>query len=51
VPLTLGDDEMFELMKMAHEQDITLNELVERLLRRVIDEEDLRAELEELSVK
>jgi hypothetical protein len=38
-------------MKMAHEQDITLNELVERLLRRVIDEEDLRAELEELSVK
>ena len=48
VPLTLGDDEMFELMKMAHEQDITLNELVERLLRRVIDEESLRQELEDL---
>jgi hypothetical protein len=51
VPLDLDNDLMFELMKMAHEQDITLNELVERLLRRVIDEEDLRAELEELSVK
>jgi len=48
VPLTLGDDEMFELMKMAHEQDITLNALVEQLLRRVIEEESLRQELEDL---
>jgi hypothetical protein len=48
VPLTLGDDEMFELMKMANEQDITLNELVEQLLRRVIEEESLRQELEDL---
>lgn len=51
VPLTLDDDEMFELMKMAHEQDITLNQLVERLLTRVIQEETLRKEFEELSVK
>jgi hypothetical protein len=51
VPLELEDDLMFELMKMAHEQDITLNEFVEQLLRRVIDEEDLVNELEELSVK
>jgi len=38
-------------MKMAHEQDLTLNEFVEQLLRRVIEEEDLRRELEELSLK
>lgn len=50
VPLDLGDDEMFQLMKMAHEQDITLNQLVEQLLRRVIEEEDLRRELDELNI-
>ena len=50
VPLELGDDEMFQLMKMAHEQDITLNQLVEQLLRRVIEEEDLRRELDELNI-
>lgn len=37
VPLTLGDDEMFRLMKLAHESDVTLNEYVEKLLRMVID--------------
>jgi len=41
VPLELEDDQMFELMRMAHEQDITLNQLVERLLRRVIDREEI----------
>jgi hypothetical protein len=50
VPLELGNDEMFELMKMAHEQDLTLNQLVEQLLRRVIEEEDLRRDFEELSI-
>ena len=50
VPLDLDNDLMFELMKMAHEQDITLNEFVEQLLRRVIDEEDLRRELDELAI-
>lgn len=28
VPLDLSDDELFELMKMAHEHDMTLNEFV-----------------------
>lgn len=37
VPLDLEDDQVFELMRMAHEQDITLNQLVENLLRDVID--------------
>ncbi len=50
VPLELGDDEMFQLMKMAHEQDITLNQLVEQLLRRVIEEEELRRELDEITI-
>ena len=50
VPLELEDDQMFELMKMAHEQDLTLNQLVEQLLRRVIEEEDLRRQLDELHI-
>jgi hypothetical protein len=48
--LTLEDDEMFQLMKMAHEQDITLNQLVENLLRRVIEEEELRRELDNIVI-
>jgi hypothetical protein len=36
VPLTLPDESLFQLMKMAHEQDITLNQLVEDILRNVI---------------
>ena len=33
IPLTLDDEQVFDLMKMAHEQDITLNQLVEDVLR------------------
>jgi hypothetical protein len=36
MPLRLDDDALFELMKKAHEQDITLNQLVEDILRNVI---------------
>jgi len=50
VPIDLSDAETFELMKLAHEQDITLNQLVERLLRRVIEEKSLRKELDELAI-
>jgi hypothetical protein len=32
VPLDLPDDIMFELMKQAHEQDITFNELMEQII-------------------
>ena len=39
VPLTVPDDVLFELMKQAHEQDITLNQLVEDVLRAAIDRE------------
>jgi hypothetical protein len=38
VPLELGEDEMFQLMKMAHEHDVTLNQMVEVILRQVIDQ-------------
>jgi len=36
MPLRLDNDALFELMKKAHEQDITLNQLVEDVLRNVI---------------
>lgn len=36
VPLELSDSDMLHLFKMAHERDITLNELVEELLREEI---------------
>jgi hypothetical protein len=39
VPLDLEDDLLFELMKKAHERDITLNQMVEEILREVIEQE------------
>ena len=36
VPLDLEDDILFDLMKLAHSQDITLNELVESILEDAI---------------
>jgi hypothetical protein len=45
VPLTVPDDALFELMKQAHEQDITLNQLVENILRKAIADEDMKAYL------
>ena len=36
MPIRLDDDALFELMKKAHEQDVTLNQLVEDILRKVI---------------
>lgn len=38
VPIDLPDSELFELMKLAHDRDITLNQLVEEALRAAIDE-------------
>ena len=40
MPLTVPDDVLFELMKQAHEQDITLNQLVEKVLREAIHAEE-----------
>jgi hypothetical protein len=40
VPLTLPDDSLFELMKLAHEADMTLNQYVEQILRQAINHEE-----------
>ena len=40
VPLTLDNDQLFELMKLAHQQDITLNQLVEKVLVAEIAKEE-----------
>lgn len=37
VPLTLDDDQLFDLMKLAHEADLTLNQYVEMILKKVIE--------------
>ena len=36
--LDLEDDLLFELMIRAHQQDITLNQMIEKILTRVIEE-------------
>jgi len=41
VPLILENDQLFELMKLAHERDITLNQLVEDVLVEVIKGESI----------
>ena len=35
--LDLDDDLLFGLMKLAHQQDITLNQLIEQILTEMID--------------
>lgn len=37
IPLTLPDNEMLELMKMAHERDMTFNDFIEEVLREAMD--------------
>ena len=37
VELDLEDNELFDLMLLAHKQDITLNKLVEKILQEYID--------------
>ena len=40
VPLDLEDDLVFEMMKQAHERDITLNQYVELILTQAIEKQD-----------
>jgi hypothetical protein len=40
IELDLDHDLLFQLMLLAHEQDITLNQLVENILRKYIDEHE-----------
>ncbi len=38
IPLRLDDDQLFELMKQAHERDITFNEFVEQALKHFVEQ-------------
>ena len=40
IELDLSEDEMFRLMRLAHEQDITLNQLINNILQQVIDQQE-----------
>ena len=40
VEIELEDELLYRLMIMAHEQDITLNQLVENILRKYLDDQD-----------
>ena len=44
VPLELDDAAMFQMMRMAHERDLTLNEFVEDVLRKAIEEKELASD-------
>jgi len=39
IQLDIPDDVLFQLMLAAHERDITLNHMVERILREEMDRE------------
>jgi hypothetical protein len=39
--MEFSDEELLTYMKLAHEQDITFNQLVERALREALDREGI----------
>ena len=41
IPLEFSDEELLTYMKLAHDLDITLNQLVERALREALDREGI----------
>ena len=48
VPLTMSDDEMLVLYRMAHEADMTLNQYVESMLKcRIDDQQEKQMTLED----
>ena len=42
VPIDMSDADLLVFMKMAHERDITFNELVEEALRQAIEQHDIQ---------
>ncbi len=44
VPVDFSDEDLLQYMKLAHEMDITFNELVERAIKRAIEECELNPE-------
>ena len=51
VQVDIEDDILFKLMLMAHEQDITHNQLVENILREFIERESAKQKEQESSTK
>ena len=45
VPIDMSDADLLTFMKMAHERDITFNELVEEALRQAIEQHDIQQAL------
>lgn len=43
VPLTLDNEQLFDLMKLAHEADMSLNDYVEVILKKAIDDKSTLA--------
>ena len=41
VPVDFSDEELLQYMKLAHDLDITLNQLIERALREALDREGI----------
>jgi len=39
IGIELEQDLLYQLMLMAHEQDVTLNQMIERILREYLDQE------------
>ncbi len=48
VEIELPDEQLLTLMKMAHEQDITLNQLVENILRKEMEKVEKKISIKEL---
>jgi hypothetical protein len=48
IPVEFSDDELLTYMKLAHDRDITFNQLVEEALRFAIEEHKIREELDNL---
>ena len=45
VPIDMSDEELLKYMKLAHERDVTFNELVEEALRQAIAQHDIEQRL------
>jgi hypothetical protein len=45
VPIDMSDADLLVFMKMAHDRDITFNELVEEALRQAIEQHDIEQRL------
>lgn len=45
IEIDLDQDLLYQLMLLAHKEDITLNQLIEKILREFIDAQDHTSEI------